>query len=209
MFAVLVHRCVRTKQKKTPDVPAENVLGHEVCGPWSTRALAEQAAMLAMGTESCISAVVLDPAQLEQMENHEGRGNAQLRCEIQCFRTRNGLKPPPPPPAPLVPPKPVDVAGLRVFEVTLKGYDPDEDDTAHLVKWVRAPDRKSLDRYLEHHGLTVVVESIRDFTDPVTIKYTQEDGVDVVLNARGEWAYRSETAHPMAWKDQSADSREE
>ena len=73
-----------------------------------------------------------------------------------------------------------------VFDVTLNGYDGETDATDHLVKWVKAPNRKVLDRWLEVTGLTPYANDVREMAGRGDLTF--EDGVDVELSEKGDAA---------------------
>lgn len=68
----------------------------------------------------------------------------------------------------------------RCFDVTLKGFNGDTDETDELVKWVIAPSREVLDQWLAKQGLTDLVQTIDEMEH--ASEYTFADGVDVVLD---------------------------
>jgi hypothetical protein len=67
---------------------------------------------------------------------------------------------------------------MKTFDVTLEGFDPNTDETDHLVKWINAPS----------------IETVRDFCSQMNWKYesitemeyywplTIDDGVDYILD---------------------------
>lgn len=68
---------------------------------------------------------------------------------------------------------------MKIFQVTLKGYNALTDETDHLIKWIKCPDRSHLDDWLREEGLT---EFVQDIDDNPLDEYGFDDGVDVVIN---------------------------
>ncbi len=74
---------------------------------------------------------------------------------------------------------------MPVYDVTLNGYQSDTDETDHLVKWVMAPKRDVLDKFL--HGVEFI-QSISEMGKHADA-YTPDHGVDVILGEEGEVLY--------------------
>jgi ribosome modulation factor len=74
---------------------------------------------------------------------------------------------------------------MKTFDVTLSGFDgsgsPENDA---LVKWVKAPNREVLDKFLADKGLGKYIESVDylENRDDLTVA----DGVDLRVNAEGK-----------------------
>jgi hypothetical protein len=71
--------------------------------------------------------------------------------------------------------------GLRVFQFSLKGWEIDTGND-HLVKWVKAPSKAAVNKFIAASKLKV--ESGID--DDLPSHYDLDDGVDVVIDANGE-----------------------
>lgn len=79
---------------------------------------------------------------------------------------------------------------MPCFDVSLKGFRCETDETDHLVKWIQSPDRFTLDRWLQQQGLTEYVQDITELENSIADSYTFKDGVDVVLETVALIDYR-------------------
>jgi hypothetical protein len=71
--------------------------------------------------------------------------------------------------------------GDRIFQITLRGYRSETDETDHLVKWIAAPNEDAIDRMLIRLGLhTAVAADIM----PITHNINRED-LDFIVDKDG------------------------
>lgn len=70
---------------------------------------------------------------------------------------------------------------MYVYEITLYGFD-DNGTQDHLVKWIKAPDREAVERFVLLYGL---LRDSRDQTKCIGNKYGIDDGVDVIIDVTG------------------------
>lgn len=69
---------------------------------------------------------------------------------------------------------------MRTFELTFKGFNGDTDKTDHLVRWVNAQDRATLDVWIEKHSLRPYLsQEPQDITGNWGLD--RSDGVDYVV----------------------------
>lgn len=71
--------------------------------------------------------------------------------------------------------------GMRAYQITLAGYDPEDSNTDDKIKWVLAPHNKAVECFLKHQGwkfqgFEQMIKQVKDF----------DEGVDLVLNSKGE-----------------------
>lgn len=71
--------------------------------------------------------------------------------------------------------------GMRAYQITLDGYDPENSDTDDRIKWVLAPHNKAVERFLKHQGW-----KFRDFEQLIKQVKDFDEGVDLILNSKGE-----------------------
>lgn len=107
----------------------------------------------------------------DHYEGHEGSFGKYISGEIICTEEI-----------------PVELAnlvvnryGMRAYQITLAGYDPEDSDSDDRIKWVLAPHNKAVERFLKHQawkiqGFEQMIKQVKDF----------DDGVDLVLNSKGE-----------------------
>ena len=69
------------------------------------------------------------------------------------------------------------------FQLTLAGYDVEDEATDDLIKWVRAPSRAALDAFLTNNALVGIVEEIDVLPDGHADDF--DGGLDVILDAAG------------------------
>lgn len=72
-----------------------------------------------------------------------------------------------------------------IFDVTRKGFDIETSATDHLVKWVKAPSREVLDKWLSDIGVTEHIDEPYEIYHGADIGF--EDGVDVILTVNPEF----------------------
>lgn len=70
---------------------------------------------------------------------------------------------------------------MKVFQLTLCGWDGSTSVQDHLVKWVKSPSREALDKFIAQNNLSVEGH-IDDDLDPA---YTLASGVDVLIDENG------------------------
>lgn len=74
---------------------------------------------------------------------------------------------------------------MSTFQLTLKGYQSDREDTEHLVKWINAPGRSSLNLWIERAGLQPYKDGlISRLLLPGNEEKTWEDGLDAIVQER-------------------------
>jgi hypothetical protein len=79
---------------------------------------------------------------------------------------------------------------MRTFEVTFPGHDPEDSETDHLVKWVKAPDRKALDKALPTFALCFVEVRYLEGRD----EQIAPEECDYVVNENGQIVWAAEVA---------------
>jgi hypothetical protein len=89
---------------------------------------------------------------------------------------------------------------LKAFELLLHGFDGGTDETDHLVKWVKAPSLKVLERWLDETCLSAYLQRPPE-PMPHYDDLGYEDGIDVVLDLEGKtddgfgsWIHESQQA---------------
>ena len=79
---------------------------------------------------------------------------------------------------------------MKTFEISLKGFDGNTDETDHLVKWINATDIQEVESWLETYDLTQFVASGPFELEMPALSYA--DGVDVRVTEDGSNRERDE-----------------
>lgn len=74
---------------------------------------------------------------------------------------------------------------MPCFEVTFKGFDPNTDETDHLIKWVQAPNRGVLQQFLFDNGFAPFVADLEQM-GPHADNVDLEDGMDIKIGWAGD-----------------------
>lgn len=104
---------------------------------------------------------------------------------------------------------------MKCFEVTLKGFDAgwaaeaqvdDLGDAAdRLVKWVQAPSREALDKFLASHDLGGGLDEIPGEMDQFYAEQDHEGGIDLILDDAGGIASASREDWRAEWAKEVRD----
>lgn len=97
--------------------------------------------------------------------------------------------------------------GRKCYDVTLKFYNELEHagngEQDPLVKWVVAPDLKTLTKWLEDTGLSQHLDGLpREMSALASETYGIANGVDVILGKKGEVVEQAEGETPEKWRQQ-------